>query len=210
MMSTTSSSFRYVPLALLENGSEVAASQTLTTYSALVPYPGGMPQRCKVCSHPKRGEIDRDLLQTNESNPTIAARYSLVAESVRRHRNNHLQVTTAQVNEAHNARTIVGYAHELYVRASKLLDRAESSVATSDEPARSIQAAAATLREVRSSIELLARLVVTEPESKSDSTNDLLDSLILEQLQANTMAALEPGNPDISDADVIEDDEPDA
>src|SRR5579862_4451083 len=37
-----------------------SGSQTFTTCSALGPYPGSMPQRCKVCGHPKRGEIDRD------------------------------------------------------------------------------------------------------------------------------------------------------
>lgn len=169
-----------------------------------------MPQKCSICTHPRRGEIDRDLLHAGEGAPVVAERYGLGRESVRRHRNNHLQVSTGQVNEAKNALTIVGYAHDLYERSKRVLDVAERQLGQEDSGSRSIQAAAASLREVRSNIELLARLVVTEPESKSDSTNDLLDSLILEQLQANTMAALEPGNPDISDADVIEDDEPDA
>lgn len=170
-----------------------------------------MPQKCSICTHPRRGEIDRDLLHAGEGAPVVAERYGLGRESVRRHRNNHLQVSTGQVNEAKNALTIVGYAHDLYTRATRLLTRAEDSIDTigsladmTDGTSRRIQAAAATLREVRASIELLARLVVTEPESKSDSTNDLLDSLIHEQLQANTMAALEPGNPDIVDATIID------
>lgn len=166
-----------------------------------------MPQKCTICTHPRRGEIDRDLLQAGESAPVVAERYALGRESVRRHRNNHLQVSTGAVNEAKNALTIIGYAHDLYERATKLLTRAEESIDTigsladvTDGTSRRIQAAAATLREVRASIELLARLVTTEPESTADSTNATLDSMILEQLSTMGLAALPPG----TDADIVD------
>lgn len=141
----------------------------------------------------------------------MAERYALGRESVRRHRNNHLQVSTGAVNEAKNALTIIGYAHDLYERATKLLSRAEESIDTigsladvTDGTSRRIQAAAATLREVRASIELLARLVVTEPEHAADSTNDLLDSMILEQLATMTLAELPAGTDrDIVDAELL-------
>lgn len=170
-----------------------------------------MPARCTICSHPRRGEIDRDLLHAGDSAPVVAERYALGRESVRRHRNNHLQVSTGAVNEAKNALTIVGYAHDLYTRAVKLLDRAEGSIdginATGSEldgPSRRLQAASAMLREVRQSIELLARLVTTEPESSSDSTNDLLDSMLLEALTANRLAELPAGTDQgISDAELL-------
>lgn len=159
-----------------------------------------MPQKCSICTHPRRGEIDRDLLQAGDSAPVVAERYALGRESVRRHRNNHLQVSTGAVNEAKNAMTIIGYAHDLYERATKLLTRAEASIDgitehtdTLDGTSRRIQAAAATLREVRASIELLARLVVAEPEQQGDSKNDTLDAMILEQLATMTLAELPPG-----------------
>lgn len=163
-----------------------------------------MARHCTVCGHPKRGEINKDLLQTSDSNATVATRYGLVTESVRRHRNNHLQVTVDQVNDAQNALTVIGYAHDLFKRSNGVLDRAEQGLEASEGDPRSIQAAAASLREVRQSIELLARLVVTEPESHEQSTNDTLDAMIMEQLLANRLAELPAGtDQDIADAELL-------
>lgn len=163
--------------------------------------------KCSVCTHPRRGEIDRDLLQIGDSAPVVAERYSLGRESVRRHRNNHLQVSTQAVNQANNAMTIVGYAHDLYQRALRVLDVAEQQLAAAtgadSSPSRSVQAAAATLREVRSSIELLAKLVVTEPESQDESRNGALDARIEEALASIQMRALPPGDYDVAEAELV-------
>lgn len=137
--------------------------------------------RCSVCTHPQRDDVNRRLLAvatSGETYATIGAAYGLSSSAIDRHRANHLKLAPGLVSEARNALTIVGYASDLYDRATGLLDRAEAVLIQEDASAKSVQAAAASLREVRQSIELLSRLIVTAPPEAPDDGNSWLDEAI--------------------------------
>lgn len=157
-----------------------------------------MPARCRTCSHPDRDSINREILH-GEPDTQVAARYGLNRESVRQHRIRHLQVSTEHAQDRANALTVVGFASDLYNRACKILDAAEGMLDA--EGTKGVQAAAASLREVRQSIELLSRLITTEPEA-AGSTDADLDALIMAQVvQIQTPLAL-PAS--IDDAEVVD------
>lgn len=59
-----------------------------------------MPNRCKVCSHKKRLEIDRLLAQRTESFRDIALRFSIGHMSIYRHYAEHLPSEILQAREA--------------------------------------------------------------------------------------------------------------
>lgn len=143
-----------------------------------------MPQRCTACSHPKRDALNKDLLEAKTTLAEIAQRYGLTKSSLDRHKANHLKVSTQALNEQRNALTIIGYAHTLYERACAVLDRAEALLRDEDGGARSVQAASASLREVRGSIELLARLVVATPDEPPATENSWIDQAIAQELAA--------------------------
>lgn len=143
-----------------------------------------MGQRCTVCTHPKRDAINRELLDARRSQAQISESYGVSTSSIDRHKANHLKVSPGLVSEAKNALTIVGYAQDLYERACTVLSRAESLLLQEDNGARGVQAAAASLREVRGSIELLARLVVATPDAPPESTNSWIDQAIAQELAA--------------------------
>lgn len=166
-----------------------------------------MAQRCRVCTHPKRDEINRQLLQMGLSDGAVAAAFGLAKASVNRHRNAHLKVSPQAVSEQKNAKTIIGYAVTLYERAEAVLDRAEELLADGDTGTRGVMAASASLREVRSSIELLARLVVTDTPDDGGSANAALDALLMEAVGKLTMAELPPGTTRpvaVVDAELVE------
>lgn len=163
-----------------------------------------MPVACKCCTHPKRAEIADLIIKRGESDGAISAAYGMSREAVRRHRNNHLRFSPEAATDSNNAATIIGFAHDLFRRAQGVLDRAEAMLADEEAGSRSVQAATASLREVRASIELLAKLVVvgdgTEPEKASRDA--VLDSRIAQALDLLTLPALGSG-PAIVDAEVV-------
>lgn len=59
-----------------------------------------MPQRCTVCDHAARAEIDRALVEGRTSAATVARRYDLVKTSVERHAKNHLPAALAASQRA--------------------------------------------------------------------------------------------------------------
>jgi hypothetical protein len=147
-----------------------------------------MPARCLVCSHPNRDQINESLVKLKQADTAVAGQYGLNREAVRRHRINHLGFSTKAASESHNARTIIRFASELYERSLGVLKQAEATLVDSEGSPRAVQAASASLREVRQSIELLARLVVSEPDpTEGASKNAALDLQI-----AEAIARLEP------------------
>jgi hypothetical protein len=152
-----------------------------------------MPRQCVVCVHPKRDEINRKLLEVGASPSKVAAAYGLAHSSVDRHKRNHLKVSSVAVSEAANARVVIGYAHKLYERSVAVLDRAEAILASPKAGPGSVQAAASSVREVRGSIELLAKLVVTDEPTREDTQNAWLDAQLTEAVQRMTMPELPPG-----------------
>lgn len=108
--------------------------------------------RCRVCSHPQRPEIDRRLAQ-GTTNPTIAAEFGMSRDSVRRHRDRHLSAALKAVatrRETAGAVKASDRAEELYVKAYGILEAAEE--------AKQGSLALAAIKELRATVELLAKL----------------------------------------------------
>jgi hypothetical protein len=64
-----------------------------------------MAQRCSICSHSRKEEIDRDLLGA-EPMRVIAERYRLAESSVQRHRARHLMPKAAAAISRHEEQTL--------------------------------------------------------------------------------------------------------
>jgi len=166
-----------------------------------------MPQQCKVCVHPKRDAINRELLEATSTGSAVAERYGLTTAAVNRHKHNHLTVSSALVSEQKNALQIVAYASDLYDRAAGILKRAEALLAE-DADSRSVQAAASAVRELRQTIELLAKLVVAAPQQDKGEENSWLDAAIAERLAELSPPELPAGHraveADVVDAEIVD------
>ena len=108
--------------------------------------------RCTVCRHPDRPEIDRQLAG-GMSNLGVAEKWALSKDSVRRHRATHLSAALKAVHtkrETAGATKAVDRAESLYAKASKILEAAEEGGQG--------QLALAAIKELRATVELLAKL----------------------------------------------------
>jgi hypothetical protein len=107
-----------------------------------------------VCTHPKREEVDRALVE-GVSAAEISGRYRTVGErAVRRHRSNHLPaklVMAEKAAEVAEADTLLEQVKDLQGHAYSILDRAEE--------AGELRTALSAIREARGNLELLAKLL---------------------------------------------------
>lgn len=111
-----------------------------------------MEPKCRVCTHPERPEIDRQLA-AGTSNPGIAAKYGMSRDSVRRHRDRHLSPALKAVatrRETQGAVKAADRAEQLYGKAEAILEAAED--------AGQGQLALGAIKELRATVELLAKL----------------------------------------------------
>ena len=109
---------------------------------------------CTVCSHPKRNEINRALINNSGSGREIAGRFDLKKSSVDRHRRNHLRPHLAQLIAEDPELAELNPLAEikaLYYRVRHLLDKAED--------ANDLPAFKAFHGEARKDLELLAKLL---------------------------------------------------
>ena len=112
-----------------------------------------MPRRCSVCDHDDLAEIN-SALASKEPLRTIADRWSVSKTALIRHRNLHLPVSQIKDKEA-----------EEVTRADDLLDQVrdlqERTLANLDEAeeAEELSGALQAIREARSDLELLAKLL---------------------------------------------------
>ena len=113
-----------------------------------------MPRRCTVCAHPEVGAINKALV-AGESDRKLAARYgSLSRPAIQRHADNHLPASLAKAKEAEeiaHADDLLGDVRTLQARTLAILGAAET---TSEH-----RLALAAIRESRSNLELLAKLL---------------------------------------------------
>ncbi len=114
-----------------------------------------MPRPCTVCTHPDHETIDRDLLSGTPYR-AVGKRYGVGTSAVFRHKRDHITQLIAQAVEARGVRDLeygddlLGQLQSLNGRAMSILDDAEAS---GDR-----RAELAAIREVRSIIELNAKL----------------------------------------------------
>jgi len=137
-----------------------------------------------VCSHPKREEIDRALVE-GVSAAEISGRYRTLGErAVRRHRSNHLPaklVMAEKAAEVAEADDLLEQVGDLQRRALAILDRAEE--------AGELRTALSAIREARGNLELLAKLLGELDERPVVNLNVSSEWL---ELRAVIVTALEP------------------
>jgi hypothetical protein len=112
-----------------------------------------VPRSCTVCEHPEREAIDRGLVG-GASNRSVASLYDVSEASVRRHKGNHLPaklVMAEQAAEVTEASNLLSQVQDLQGRALAILDKAEGT--------GNLRTALGAIREARSNLELLAKLL---------------------------------------------------
>jgi len=120
-----------------------------------------MPRLCAVCSHEKRIEIDEALV-SGKSVRAIALQYNLSKDSVFRHSQNHLPETLVKAQSVKETE----WADGLIKRVETLISKAEGLLAYGEGEKKGADWASG-LRELRKSLELLARVagkLDTRPE----------------------------------------------
>src|SRR5215218_1418210 len=112
-----------------------------------------MPRSCTVCEHPEREAIDEALVG-GASNRSVASLYDISEAAARRHKANHLParlVMAKAVEEVAQADDLLGQVKALQARTVVILEAAEET--------RQHRTALAAIREARSNLELLAKLL---------------------------------------------------
>lgn len=142
-----------------------------------------MPRVCTVCEHPSREAIDRALVG-DTSNRSLASLYDVSEAAVRRHKANHLPaklVMAEQAAEIAEADNLLDQVRDLQSRTLAILEAAEAS--------KQHRTALSAIREARSNLELLAKLL---GELDSRPTVNILVSAEWLELRAVIVGALEP------------------
>ena len=142
-----------------------------------------MPRTCTVCAHDARAKIDRALV-ASEPLRTIADRWSVSKTSLMRHKAEHVPATLAKAQEAQEvalADDLLAGVRDLQARTLAILEAAEE--------ASQHRTALAAIREARSNLELLAKLLGELDERPA--VNVVLSPEWLE-LRAVVVGALEP------------------
>ena len=142
-----------------------------------------MPRSCTVCEHPEREAIDEALVG-GASNRSVASLYDISEAAARRHKANHLParlVMAKAVEEVAQADDLLGQVKDLQARTLAVLEAAEET--------RQHRTALAAIREARSNLELLAKLL---GELDERPTVNLLISPEWLELRAVIVTALEP------------------
>ena len=142
-----------------------------------------MPRTCTVCAHDARANIDRALV-ASEPLRTIADRWSVSKTSLMRHKAEHVPATLAKAQEAQEvarADDLLADVRALQARTLAILNAAEAS--------EQHRTALSAIREARSNLELLAKLLGELDERPA--VNVVLSPEWLE-LRAVVVGALEP------------------
>jgi len=132
-----------------------------------------MSRYCKVCWHPDRAKIEREIYACRPSGLIVADRSGISEDSLYRHRKKHMPALLRDPGgrRVDNPDQAVAEAGEVYNHTLSLLRRSE---VTGDD-----RACLAALREVRRNIELFARLHgQLPPEEPGDSPQESLAALI--------------------------------
>lgn len=114
-----------------------------------------MGKACHVCNHPKRLEIDRQLIQ-GISHTKISREYEVSASSVRSHAENHISrqlVKSQEMKQAVESAGLVTEIEDLLRRSKKILNSAERD--------GKLAIALGAIRETRGTLELMAKICAT-------------------------------------------------
>ena len=112
-----------------------------------------MPRTCSICEHPEREAIDRALVGET-SNPSVSSLFGVSESTVRRHKANHLPaelIMAEKAAEVAQADDLLEQVRGLQARTLAILEAAEET--------RQHRTALSAIREARSNLELLAKLL---------------------------------------------------
>lgn len=142
-----------------------------------------MARTCTICEHPEREAIDSALVGET-SNLSLSAQFGVSESAARRHKGNHLPTKLAKAHEADevaHADNLLGQVGDLQRRTMAVLEAAELS--------HEHRTALAAIREARSNLELLAKLL---GELDERPVVNVLVSPEWLQLRTVIVGALEP------------------
>jgi hypothetical protein len=142
-----------------------------------------MPRSCNVCSHPDREALDEALVG-GIAFPALVAEYRVSKDSLSRHKANHLPaklVMAQAAEEVAQADDLLAQVRDLQARTLAVLEAAEGS--------SQHRTALSAIREARSNLELLAKLL---GELDDRPQINLLVSAEWLELRAVIVGALEP------------------
>ena len=142
-----------------------------------------MPRSCSICEHPERGAIDEALVG-GASNRSAASLYDVSEAAVRRHKANHLPaklVMARAAEEVAKADDLLSQVQDLQSRTLAILEAAEGT--------EQHRTALSAIREARSNLELLAKLLGELDERPVVNLNVSPEWL---ELRAVIVGALEP------------------
>lgn len=142
--------------------------------------------RCTICHHDQHQEIDAALASGN-SMASVSRRFEVSPDAVRRHRIKHLSAalkTVAAERETAGARTALDRLEALHDRAERVLAAAEAE----GKASLSLQA----IRELRSTVELIARLTGELDERPTVQVLNVTASAEWDALRGVVLSALRP------------------
>ncbi len=143
-----------------------------------------MGNKCKTCAHPRRGDIDRDLV-AGIALRTIAAEYGVSHVALGRHfRNGHI---TSQMQEQYHAEGLI--EREEITAQVKDLQRLLHSFLREANDSKEVRDVLLLTREIRALIELLGKLLGRFP--KEPEINILVNPTWI-SLKQEIFQALEP------------------
>ncbi len=111
-----------------------------------------MPRTCSVCTHPRREEVDAELVSGTPLR-NIAEQFRLKTTSLHRHKNSHLPADLAKAQEAE----VVAAADSLLSRLEHLTEEAHRLKGKA-EKGGDLRTALSAVRELVRMVELLAKL----------------------------------------------------
>src|SRR5918995_1670169 len=112
-----------------------------------------MPRACNICTHPDREAIDEALI-SGVAFPALVAKYRVSKDSLSRHKANHLPaklVMAQAAEEVAQADDLLDQVRDLHAPALAILEAAERT--------KQHRTALSAIREARSNLELLAKLL---------------------------------------------------
>jgi len=111
-----------------------------------------MSQRCSICLHPERAEIDKAIIK-RVSNRAIASQYGMSTASVQRHKTAHIPKDLVIAKDAKD----VAEAGNLLSELTDLKDRTERILAKCEQ-AGDLRTALLGIKELRNCVELLLKV----------------------------------------------------
>lgn len=149
-----------------------------------------MARTCTVCTLPARDRVDSELAG-GESPAAIARRHRLSEDALRRHKSNHLSPALAKVAVERFGTDSARQAFDSVVdRVESLVGRLESLLTLAEEKG-ALTGGSNVAREIRQSLELIARLRGELDERPTFTTVNVLTTPEFAQAVAAILGATE-------------------